>query len=265
MSSSGGRESDSAESPSSADDSWAGLPPSALTENDYILIWWLPDYDETVRKVVAAYQWTWQAPMLERLEAMVPEAVLRAWRDSDPFCRESSWQNVLLAFAWGRAVQLGISSRPALRKECSGCSREFLESDLSHRSISRLGVGALDVCERCLRQAFYAEASAKATAGWSLPYCRRCPAPWAARPAVRTSTGSWTCAAFPAMRAGQLSGHCASGRRLRASRSSSGRGRLRPPRLRLPRRYRSRGTTSRSHCCQQTRNSLAVTRRITGR
>ena len=67
-------------------------------------------------EVVAEYQWAWQIPMLERLETLVPESVLRAWRDADPFCREYSWQNVLLAFAWGRAVQLGICSRPAVRK-----------------------------------------------------------------------------------------------------------------------------------------------------
>ena len=123
------------------------------------------DYDEAIRKVVAEYQWAWQIPMLERLEALVPESALRTWRDNDPFCREYAWQNVLLAFAWGRAVQLGICSRPALRKRCCCCSREFLESDLSHRAISRLGVDALDVCERCLRQAFYARASAEATPG----------------------------------------------------------------------------------------------------
>ena len=163
--SSGGHESGSAENPPASDDSWAGLPSAALTENDHILVWWLPDYDEAIGEVVAEYQWAWQIPMLERLEALVSESVLRAWRDSDPFCREYAWQNVLLAFAWGRAVQLGICSRPAARIQCCCCSREFLESDLSHRAIARLGADALDVCERCLRQAFYARASAKATPG----------------------------------------------------------------------------------------------------
>ena len=48
--SSGGRESGSAESTPASDDSWVGLPPSALTENDHILVWWLPDYDEAIRR-----------------------------------------------------------------------------------------------------------------------------------------------------------------------------------------------------------------------
>ena len=165
MNSSGGRESGGTDDMSASGDRWVGLPPSALTENDHILVWWLPEYDEAIREVVAEYQWAWQIPMLERLEALVPDSFLRAWRNSDPFCQEYSWQNILLAFAWGRAVQLGISSRPAVRKECSCCSRDFLESDLSHRAISRLGVDALDVCERCLRQAFYARGSVKATPG----------------------------------------------------------------------------------------------------
>lgn len=163
--SSGGHGPGGAESPPASDDSWAGLPPAALTENDHILVWWLPDYDEVIEEVVAEYQWAWQIPMLERLEVLVPESVLRAWRDSDPFCREYAWQNVLLAFTWGRAVQLGICSRPAVRKQCCCCSREFLESDLSHRAIARLGADTLDACERCLREAFYARASATATPG----------------------------------------------------------------------------------------------------
>ena len=225
----------------------SGLPPAALTENDHILVWWLPDYDEAIGEVVAEYQWAWQIPMLERLEALVPESVLRAWRDSDPFCREYSWQNVLLAFAWGRAVQLGICSRPAVRKQCSCCSREFVESDLSHRAIARLGADALDVCERCLRQAFYARASAKATPGVVIAVLQALSGALG-RP-VRSAEHqreAGPATAFPAMRAEQLSGRCASGRRLRASRSFSGPGRPRSPRPRPPRRYRSRGTTSRS-------------------
>lgn len=165
MSDSGGREPGGTDGTRVPDNRWVGLPPTALAENDGILVWWLPEYDEAIRQVVAEYQWAWQAPMLGRLTALIPEMVLRAWRDADPFCREYAWQNVLGAFAWGRTVQLGIGLRPAVRKQCACCSREFLESDLSHRAIARLGVDSLDVCERCLRQAFSARGSATATAG----------------------------------------------------------------------------------------------------
>jgi hypothetical protein len=144
-------------------DDWRYGPSLRLTENDQILVWWLPEYDKAVRQAVTEYQWAWQIPLLSHLETLIPELVLRAWRDSDPLCREYSWANVLLAFAWGRTRQLGISSRPAMRKACACCSREFLESDLSYRAISRLGVDALDICEMCLRQAFYAKGSPAAT------------------------------------------------------------------------------------------------------
>ena len=146
-----------------ASDDWRYGPSLRLTENDRILVWWLPEYDKAVSQVVAEYQWAWQIPLLSHMETLIPESVLRAWRDSDPLCREYSWVNVLLAFAWGRARQLGISSRPPMRKVCACCSREFLESDLSFRAISRLGVDALDICEMCLRQAFYANGSPAAT------------------------------------------------------------------------------------------------------
>jgi hypothetical protein len=158
----GGRDADSERAMAVPDD-WRDGPSLRLTENDHILVWWLPEYDQAVRQVVAEYQWAWQIPLLSYLGTLIPESVLRAWRDSDPLCREYSWANVLLAFAWGRARQLGISSRPAMRKVCACCSREFLESDLSYRAISRLGADALDICEMCLRQAFYAKGSPAAT------------------------------------------------------------------------------------------------------
>jgi hypothetical protein len=86
--------------------------------------------------------------------------VLRAWRDSDPQCQEYSWYNVLGLFAGARAKQLGIFPRSAQQKECSCCSRRFLESDLSYRLITRIGVDAIDVCDRCLGQALHDKGSA---------------------------------------------------------------------------------------------------------
>jgi len=108
---------------------------------------------------VAEYQWAWRWAVLPHLETLIPEAVLRAWRDSDPLCEEYSWYNVLATFAQARAKQLGIAPRPAWQKVCSCCSREFLESDLPYPFIARVGVNAIDMCETCLSQALEAKGS----------------------------------------------------------------------------------------------------------
>ena len=47
-----------------ASDDWCYGPSLRLTENDHILVWWLPEYDKAVRQVVAEYQWAWQIPLL---------------------------------------------------------------------------------------------------------------------------------------------------------------------------------------------------------
>jgi hypothetical protein len=133
--------------------SWDEWPPASYADNDHILVWWLPDYDEVLRQSVADYQWAWRGVALTRLEPLVPKGVLRAWRDSDPQCREYSWQNVLYVFAAARAKQLGVSPRPGLEKVCLCCSRQFLESHLSHVLIDRVGVDAIDMCPTCLFQA----------------------------------------------------------------------------------------------------------------
>jgi hypothetical protein len=128
------------------------------------LVWWLPEYDEVLRGLVAEYQWAWQGGLLQRLEPLIPAAVLRSWRDSDPQCQEQSWYNVLGTFAAARAKQLGIVPRPARQQVCLCCSRSFLESDLSYRLIARTGVDQIDVCHVCLRQALQDKGSPASSA-----------------------------------------------------------------------------------------------------
>jgi hypothetical protein len=134
-------------------------PPISFAENGHILVWWLPEYDEALRQLVDEFQWMWRSAVLSRLEMLIPETVLRAWRDADPLCQEWSWYNVLSTFAAARAKQLGIRPRQAQRVVCSCCSREFLESHLGYALVARVGVNGIDVCERCLGQALYAKGS----------------------------------------------------------------------------------------------------------
>jgi hypothetical protein len=112
---------------------------------------------------VEEYQWAWRGALILRLEALIPETVLRAWRDADPLCHEWSWYNALDTFAAARAKQLGLRPRPPKRTVCSCCSREFLESQLPHTSIARVGVNGINVCDRCLAEALYAKGSLAAT------------------------------------------------------------------------------------------------------
>lgn len=152
---------DDAVSPRSWENWW---PPLSYAENEHILVWWLPEYDDVLRELVAGYQWAWQGGVLERLEQLIPNGVLRAWRDSDPQCQEYSWYNVLGTFAAARARQLGISPRPARQKVCSCCSRTFLESDLSYRLITRTGTDQIDLCHMCLSQALQEKGSPASSA-----------------------------------------------------------------------------------------------------
>ena len=138
-------------------------PPVSYAENDHILVWWIPEYDDMLRQFVAEYQWAWQSQVLTELPSIVPEAVLHAWRAVDPQCREYAWYNVLWVFVAARAKQLGIHPREPQLVLCSCCSREFLESHLPWRYIVCLGVNSLDVCDTCLSQALYPGGSSTST------------------------------------------------------------------------------------------------------
>ena len=139
-------------------------PPVSYAENDNILVWWLPEYDDLIRRCVDELQWQWTRAITRRLEAAVPETVLGAWRDVDPACREFSWYNVLHVFALARAKQLGIRPREPRIVACSCCSQEFLESHLLGHFVEQLGADGIDVCNSCLEQAVYFQGSPTASA-----------------------------------------------------------------------------------------------------
>jgi hypothetical protein len=44
-------------------------PPVSYAENDHILVWWLPDYDEMLRHLVDEYQWAWRSQVLTELQS----------------------------------------------------------------------------------------------------------------------------------------------------------------------------------------------------
>lgn len=138
-------------------------PPVSYADNDRILVWWLPEYDDLLRQLVEEYQWAWQPQAHERLEAVVPAEVLYAWRDADPLCAKWSWYNVLGVFAAARTKHLGIRPRPPQRLNCPCCSREFLQSEVPHPLVMRLGVNAVDICGTCLKQALYDNGSTVST------------------------------------------------------------------------------------------------------
>ena len=47
-------------------------PPVSYAENDHILVWWLPEYDDMLRQLVDEYQWAWQSQVLTELPSIGP-------------------------------------------------------------------------------------------------------------------------------------------------------------------------------------------------
>jgi hypothetical protein len=134
----------------------------AHADNDRILVWWLPDYDDELHKLVDEYQWAWPSMARVKLEAVIPAKDLTAWRESDPICARRPWSDVLTEFAAARAEQLGIVPRQPRQVACSCCSAEFLEHT-AHTIVQRLGVNNLDVCYECLEKALYTRGSSRSS------------------------------------------------------------------------------------------------------
>jgi hypothetical protein len=127
-----------------------GMLPASFAENDCILLWWLPEYDDLLRQAVDEYQWAWPSRFRRQLDVMVPETVLSIWRSTDPLCVETPWHKVLSNFIGGRATQLGVRPRLPRRVECGCCSHVFWEWDTE---VDRLSVNEIDICRTCFGQA----------------------------------------------------------------------------------------------------------------
>ena len=100
-------------------------PPVSFAQNDHILVWWLPEYDDALKDLVDTWQWDWKRHVLPTLQDIIPRNVLEAWRRSDPLCKQYSWYNILSNFAVARAKQYRITAREAQAKTCPGCSKQF--------------------------------------------------------------------------------------------------------------------------------------------
>ena len=123
--------------PSSELSEW-DWPPVSYAENDHILVWWLPEYDDLLRRLVDEYQWAWRSEVLSELESSSPRAFCGRGAMSIPSAVNtrgttssgSSWPPGPNSLAFARASRNW--------SVCSCCSREFLESHLSWRYIVRL-------------------------------------------------------------------------------------------------------------------------------
>jgi hypothetical protein len=134
-------------------------PPASFADNDHILVWWLPEYDDALRELIAKWQWAWIWQIHDRLEQLIPETVIRAWRQSDPLCHEYAWYNVLWNFARARAKQLGLAARSPQQKTCPICGASFQESDLPSSVVDKVGVDGLNCCRSCFTQALMVRGS----------------------------------------------------------------------------------------------------------
>lgn len=156
----------SAQEINQVDTSGAGSdwPPIHFADNDWILTWWLPDYDDALRRLAERRSWAWQEELGGLLRSIVPENVLEAWVTSDPLCQKFAWYNVLQNFAIARAKQQGFAPRKPRTKTCAACSTEFRETEVPLEFVERVGVENVDFCYDCLKLAFSPHGSDDATA-----------------------------------------------------------------------------------------------------
>lgn len=131
----------------------ADWPPLRFADNDHILTWWLPDYDEALRRLAERRGWIWIHDLGGLLRSLIPESVLNAWITSDPLCATYAWYNILQNFAIARAKQLGFAPRSPQRRRCSECAEEFSELSVPVEYVERMGLDRVDFCGRCLELA----------------------------------------------------------------------------------------------------------------
>jgi len=47
-------------------------PPVSFADNDHILVWWLPEYDDILRELVDKWQWAYKYQIHDQLISEIP-------------------------------------------------------------------------------------------------------------------------------------------------------------------------------------------------
>lgn len=84
-------------------------PPVSFAQNDHNLVWWLPEYDDMLRRLVDEHQWAWRSQVLAELKSIVPETVLRVARG-----RSSVPRKLVVLRSQGLRLRPGQAARHSL-------------------------------------------------------------------------------------------------------------------------------------------------------
>jgi hypothetical protein len=133
--------------------------PEAYADNDHILVWWLPEYDDVLRKLVQEQGWAWPWETWSTLSHLIPANVLETWKRADPLCAQFAHYNVLMYFAIARAKRLGLIPRKPQWRTCPTCNQPFIESSLPAPILKRVGIDDIDCCSPCYETALLGRGS----------------------------------------------------------------------------------------------------------
>jgi hypothetical protein len=116
-------------------------------------VWWTSEHDDLLMNQISRWHWVWYWTITDEIIKLTSEITLEAWKAADPLCSIYSWYNILMYFAASRAEQLGFTKaiRPAKKKNCLLCKKDFIEDSLPMPLIERLGIDRLNFCAPCLR------------------------------------------------------------------------------------------------------------------
>jgi hypothetical protein len=135
--------------------------PDAAADHRELERLWSPAAGEALAKLFAATGWHFRHYAPEVLARAIGLEAVRAWKGSDPACRDRSWRDVLSEFAIARARRRGELERLPLPElvTCSLCRRRFLDAALPRR-LMELTIGRATYCGVCLGRALLAGADA---------------------------------------------------------------------------------------------------------
>lgn len=120
--------------------------------NRNISRWWASEHDELIVRLIDKWQWDWYWEVAEAIGTMNLNEEITSFLATD------NSYNKVMRYAITRAKNLGLDER--IRepewKVCPLCGEKFIESSLPHPLIKRFGIGGLNFCSPCLKEAVLA-------------------------------------------------------------------------------------------------------------
>jgi len=132
------------------------ITPISHAQLTQINIIWDRNCDQILTDLVNKYHWDTPYYIEDSIVEYLPAGKFYAFKESCRKIGKGGWRGIIQEYGIQRIHELNINIRKPIKKKCTGCGKEFLETSIFKGTSNRVGYKIL-FCLGCYQKALYGE------------------------------------------------------------------------------------------------------------